>query len=416
MYRLTFKPLISGKALRNPQGAAPIWLVRSILAFAACAGCTDRAGSIPGKTLPATVKSKVIAQGQILPAGGIVQIAASPGDVVEEGLVEVGDEVKRGQPLVTMRSEKVSDAKLATLRKRREEAVRERDNTIDSAQRQLSATELKLKRIELQQAALARKQELLDLAHQQVAAAEKVLKKLQSISTNTVTSEFVGQLEIDRQRISLGDAKLNYQQQLELQLQAKEDLAFAKEAATEERTAAEAMLAAASASQALEILDLEIDALIEQVTASKVVASVDGVILAMNASAGETSMPLPLVEMANLKNLVCEIEINEMDAALVTEGQKATIVSRAFGTNVLSGVVDKKFKLVGRPQLRPLDPLARADYRTVIAVVKLDDKWAEAAAQWLQLQVEVTIDINSGPNRTNAQATTPEPTRVETSK
>ncbi len=366
--------------------------------FSAClVGCTVResppsAGGLP----PAPAKTKVVAQGQILPAGGIIMLAAAPGDVVEtlaEG-VTVGGEVKKDQVLVTMRSERVSQAKLETLNKRRDEAARERENTIATSQRQLAATQLKLQRIELQQIALQRKEELLVLSQQQVSASEGVLRKLQSISTNAVTSEFIGQLEIDRQRISLGEAKLSYRQQQELQLQAKEDLEFAKQAALEEQQAAQAIVDAAEASQAIEILELEIRALQEQANAARVVAPQDGVILAINASKGESSLPLPLIEMANLEDLICEIEINEMDATKVKEGQRATIRSRAFGKE-LTGNVDKKFRLVGRPQLRPLDPMARADFRTVMAVVKLDRESAAVASDWLQLQVEVSIDVGN---------------------
>ncbi|MEO8269930.1 MAG: hypothetical protein ABI557_09425, partial [Aureliella sp.] len=57
----------------------------------------------------------------------------------------------------------------------------------------------------------------------------------------------------------------------------------------------------------------------------------------------------------------------------------------------LKGQVAKKFRLVGRPQLRSLNPLARADYRTVTAIVDLDTPSIEIAKNWVQLQVEVEI-------------------------
>ena len=81
-----------------------------------------------------------------------------------------------------------------------------------------------------------------------------------------------------------------------------------------------------------------------------------------------------------------------MDAALVQAGQSAIIRSKAF-PQPLAGKVLRKSPLVGRPQLRPLDPLARVDYRAVTALIQLDRESTETARQWLQLQVEVEIAI-----------------------
>ncbi len=347
----------------------------------------------PPASLP--IRTTVIAQGQILPAGGIIRLAAPPGDVVASLLVDVGSQVNRGDLLLQLRSQEVTAAKLQTLRLQRQEAERERETAVASAQRQLASVELKIEHVQSQQESLGRKAELLEIAQEQVIASERMLKKLETISSNAVTSEFVGQLEIDRQRFSLRDAQLKYREQSETHRQANQDLEWGLKGAEAERAAAQALLAAAQASQALQILDAEIEALTNQAAASQIVAPIDGVILALNASVGESSLSFPLVELANLDKLVCEVEINELDAASVQPGQAATISARGLGERQLRGRVERKFNLVGRPQLRSPDPLARVDYRTVTATVMLDDESAAIAKDWLQLQVEVSIDITS---------------------
>ena len=153
---------------------------------------------------------------------------------------------------------------------------------------------------------------------------------------------------------------------------------------------AQAILKAASESEAAHIIDLQIEALELENAAAEILAPEPGVILAIGATKGEASLQLPLIEMANNTSIVCEVEINELDAAAVAAGQPATIRSRAF-PEPLSGHVRRKFQLVGRPQLRPLDPLARVDYRTVTAIIDIDPESAELARNWLQLQVEVEI-------------------------
>lgn len=389
MFVANFMNIIDAMAGGISRRAA---MTRACLLGLALASLGCQSSTTGPSTAAVPIKSKVIAQGQILPAAGIVQLSTTPGDVVEEVLVQVGDTVQAGDLLMKMRSEQVRVAQLATLRKRQEEAVRERDNGIASAKQQLQAVQMKLDHLSAQQAALKRRSDLLALAQQQVDASRDVLNRLESISSNAATSEFVGQLEIARQRIAVGEAELNYRQQAEALKQAEEDLNWARKATLEEHAAAQMVLSAAEDSQALEVLDLEIKALEKQAEAARLVAPADGVVLAINAAPGEASIQLPLIELADISRLVCEVEINEMDAALVQEGQSATIRSRALGPTELHGTVTQKFKLVGRPQLRALDPLARSDFRTVTAVIELAPESVQVAQDWLQLQVEVEID------------------------
>ena len=383
------------------MGQLPITLLPiSLLSVLLVAGCTPQPQTVspPAKLAQ---PAQIVAQGLILPAGGIVQLSAAPGDVVASLCVEVGQPVSAGQVLIEMRSGSQIAAELRTLGKRREEAARQRDLAIAAAQQQMSAAELQLERLQAQQAQLTTQADLLKLAEQQVQSAERVLQQLQTISSNPATRDFIGQLEVDRQRSAVGEAQLNYRQQLATQQQSAEELRWATRSAEQQQTAAREQLSAATASQALEIIDLEVEALQQRAATAQITAPTDGVVLAINASVGESSVPLPLIEMANLQQLVCEVEVNELDAAAVRPGQTATIRSRALGEQTLAGKVTRKFKLVGRPQLRSPDPLARVDYRTVIALVELDSASVALAKDWLQLQVEVSID--------GAAATTPPP-------
>lgn len=357
-------------------------------------------GKIPGPPSAQAAtgqNSRVIAQGQILPAGGFIQLVSTPGDVVETVHVRVGDSVTEGQKLVSLRSEKVREKQMQSLLARRVGAEREQALAVSKAQQQLNAAVLKKERVEAQRASLGRKNELLTLAQGQVDASNQVLSKLQSLATDSITREFVGQLEIDRQRIAVNESQLEYQQQVEAHRQAAEDIEWAARAADAEWNVATEVLAAAEDPNALAIIDAEIETLREQMLASLVVAPRDAVVIAVNVSEGEAAMQMPIIELANLESLVCEVEINEMDAARVQVGDAATVTSRAFGEAPLQGRVSEKFVLVGRPQLKPLNPLARVDYRSVTANVELDAASVARARDWLQLQVEVVIDVQASP-------------------
>ncbi len=378
----------SSKLVANT--VAPTLLLQVLFASLGC----NQPLAPPRGALSAVEKKQVIAQGQIMPSGGIVKLSGTPGDVVEQVHVRVGDRVTAGQLLLQMRSQQVSDAQLKTLNKRREDAARQLEQAISAAQRQLSASKLRMEQLAAQRAAVERKRELLELAQKQVEQSEQVLHSMETMSRNVATSEFVGRLEIERQKIALGETQLTYRQQAEGQRQVEEELTWAERLAAEELSGAEQVLANAQASQTLEILDLEIEALVQQSRASRIVAPLDGVILAINVAAGEAALPRPLVEMADLTALVCEVEVNEMDAPLIMVEQPSTITSRALGDKTLTGKVVRKFSLVGRPQLRSLDPLARADYRTVTALVELDPASTEIAKDWVQLQIEAAIAVS----------------------
>ena len=366
-----------------------------ILLLAACTfvGCEPNQKIRPAVNSSTAIPDSINAQGQIMPAAGFVQLRAAPGDVVDQLLIEVGDSVEEGQPLLELRSARLRQAQRDTLIKQIEEAKRQKELAVKTAEQQLHAIKLRSEQLVKKKEALARKEKLLELGREQVEAAKKVLAKLEAIEADSNTTEFVGQLEIDRQRMAVRDAKLKFETQKEAHTSAKEELTMAEQLAEEELQAAEQALVAAKASEAVEVLVLQLQALEVQDEASTLRAPQAGTIVALDANPGEAGSMMPLVEMANLDRIVVEVEVNEMDAALVVPGQKANIRSRAFDVP-WHGKVLKKYQLVGRPQLRPLDPLARVDYRAVTVIVELDEAFAEAAKEWLQLQVDVGIELS----------------------
>ncbi len=366
-------------------GLLLFWLLSS-------AGCNPSATPSTTSTIvapPAT--GKVIAQGQLLPADGIIQLFGLPGDPVAEIHVAIGEEVPAGKRLASMRSGAIRAAQLATYEQQLLEAERTKANAVAAAQLELRGAELKLTQVESKQQAIVRQADLLELAEQQVTAAERVVSQLERISNHALTKEFVGQIEVERQRLIVGESRLNYQQQLETQRQAIEELDAARQVAQAELEAAKMHLTAALDSQGVKIIQMQIIALELDAENSTISAPQAGKILTINATKGESGMQLPLIEMANLERLVCEVEVNEMDAARVELQQTVSIRSRAF-VEPLQGVVIYKSPLVGRPQLRPLDPLARVDYRAVTTLIELDAKSTLVGRNWLQLQVEVEID------------------------
>ena len=330
-----------------------------------------------------------------MPADGIIKIFSTPGDVVNKLNFKVGASVKAGEILAVMRSEASLASQKATLLEQRRNAEREYQSTVKQAELKLSAGELKLKQVQSQQASHRQQELLLVEGEKQVAASEKILERLKSIASDKLTREFVGQLEIERQSLAVSESQIKLSQQRSTSQQAASDLNLAFQAAEAEVAAAKTILQMAKDADPTAAFDAQLNALEAEAGRAVVKSPVDGVILAIHATEGSSAFQSPLIEMASLKEIVVELEVNVSQAKHVQSGQKVTVSNESF-KQALAGVVSEKSQVVGKPKLRSLDPMAAVDYRTLSVIVRLDQP--EEARNWIQLQVDASIE--TGPTAT----------------
>lgn len=379
------------------------WMLAGLLTTHCLPGCNG--GSSTRSSLkpiqPVTLQSKVIAQGQILPAGGLIRLAASPGDIVEQVPVSVGDAVTAGQTLMTMRSLKLHDARVAALHSRLADVKQQQESAVEQARFRVATTEAKIDQAALQAKALERQEDILKAAEKQVTESERILERLNSIAKDPLTSDFVGMLQIEQQKLAVGEAQLKYRQQEESFQQAKESSEFGTTAAEQEWKAAKLALEIAQKSRALEAIESELEALEIQKQSATIIAPQAAVVVAINTRVGESATQFPLIELADVSKVVCEAEVVETDAALIAPNQLAKISSPALPQE-LRGKVVRRGQLVGRPQLAIADPLAKADYRSVVVEIEIAPADVSIAAKWLQLQVDVEIDITSDSSEGNS--------------
>jgi ABC exporter DevB family membrane fusion protein len=348
---------------------------------------------------------RIIAQGQILPANGLIRLAATPGDTVVEVHVRVGDHVTASQPLVVMHSLKLLQSQLEALNRRYEDAQQQQSAAIEQARLRVASAELKVSQAESQLKAVERQNSIVQLVEDQVDASRKLLQRMEAITNEPLTKNFIGGIEVDRQRLAVADAELKLRQQIETIAQAREAAAWAETAAGQELTAAQSSLQLAMDSNALAALESERETLQIQIAASTLVAPRDAVVVAVNCQVGESAAQYPLIELAEINKVVCAVEVVEADAALVLPNQTATITSPALPRE-LRGTVLRRDRLVGRPQLPSADPLAKADYRTTNVIVELQGDDATIASDWLHLQVSAVIDVSkSNPDSDPSQNT-----------
>jgi HlyD family secretion protein len=394
---LAFNTILLTPNCRRPiLLALTCWAIPGLLA--SNIGCTKPNPSTevasPASGVVIGPPKRIYAQGQIMPAQGIIKLYTTPGDVVMElsEKAKVGTKVAKGEKLAVMRSEKTFESQLTTLSEQRNSAIREWQNAIKQAQLKLSAAQMKVQQVESQKLGLHRQSSLIEDAVKQIAASEHILQRLSNIAADSLTREFVGQLEVDRQRLTIDEARNKVAQQRSAQEQAVIDLELAAKVAIAEVNAAQELVEMAREADPSKAYEAQEAALQAEKGRSILRAPIDGVILAVHTSEGGSVVQTPLIELANLDDIVCELEVNTTQAQWIKAEQKVTIKSDSL-PEVLTGLVKEISPVAGKPQLRSLDPLAAVDYRTLSVIVTLDKP--ELASRWLQLQVEAQIDLSN---------------------
>jgi HlyD family secretion protein len=132
----------------------------------------------------------------------------------------------------------------------------------------------------------------------------------------------------------------------------------------------------------------DVECLEAELARYRIVAPIDGVVIARHADAGETVAPAaPLVTIVDLSRLRVEAEIDEFDIAHVRLGAEATFAAEGAQSRRWRGVVEEIADVVVPRQTRPEDPSRPSDTR----VLSVWLAYREANPVKLGQRVEVEI-------------------------
>lgn len=372
---------------------------------AAAIGC-DREpapSGLPVQQLPALEAlgappgQAIVAQGQLRPAAGVLPITAPPGDRVESILVSVGERVTEGQVLGRLVSQEAREAELAVAESRLAEAKTQTraEQTVAEAQLEVARTGLRSAELQARQAVeqlqtAEAEGGRLHLLEQRLELAEERLAQLREASGDPATGRLVTpsklrqqQLEVDQARAEIAEARRNAEAAIETgRLQV--------ERAQQEIRQAELAIEAAGTAVPLASLEKQIELLQLQVEATELISPIDGVVLSIDIGAGEPTTGRPIMRLADTSRMICDAEVNVAQLPRLRIGAEARLTSAALA-RPLAGEVTSISRIVGPPSLENPNPLAQADYRTVEVVIEVAPEDTEAAAQLIQLQVDVAI-------------------------
>jgi HlyD family secretion protein len=282
----------------------------------------------------------VVGMGRVEPAGGIIDVGAMMGDRLGRLLVKEGDVVKKGVPLAELESRGLREL-------------------------ELEAAALNVKKAEAAELGTAAHQQKIDLLKVSLALAQKDQERIKGLSKDLASDQ-------ERERQAL----------------------VVRQAATELESAQ------ASLRQLLRANELNLSAAkLEQKRAqatfdrTQVAAPCDGTILKTYVRPGETIGNKPILQMADLGQMIVAAEVYENEIQHLRLGQRALVTSRAFpppsNQKGLEGKVTRIGRMINIPVLRSVDPFAPADRHVVEVRVELDKEGSRQAAALSNLQVDV---------------------------
>ncbi len=339
---------------------------------------------------PVIAARQIAAQGKLMPATGIIGLSAVPGDQIESVLVRSGQQVSQGDVLVVMRSNQLRQIELEAAEAKLAEARNQLTATRTEARMGKQAAELKIEQAKLANTQAIKQLEIITSGQSQLDMLRSQVSRLERLRKNAITRDLIGQSDIELKQIDLERADQLYQQSVLTAKQAVQSSEVAIRLAEQASEAATESVQLAQNSTVIESLEKQIELLQAQLDLTRIVAPSDATVLAVSGSVGETAGMTPVLEIGDLSNMICIAEVHEADVSRLAVGDTATMNSAAL-PSTLKGTVVQVDALVGSPQMRIPNPLARTDFRAVPVRIKIEANQQAIAAALVQLQVDVTI-------------------------
>lgn len=331
-------------------------LLLSIIAvtvlLSACDGFPSQATPTPEESIVEAVTPLVTATGEVVPAQWS-RPSMSIAGIVEEVLVEEGDQVNVGEILVQLRGTEELQAAIATAEFEVTSAQKELDDLYENAETakiealeaiSVAARQLRDEQYQLDNFTVPQEQadletmEALDLMKERLDAARTAFEPYKYYSSNNPTREDLKEdLDEAQSDYNVAVKRLEYENAVEVAKanleKARDDHELWKEGPDpDDVTVAEARLtnaeAARGAAQAA-LKDLELR------------APFDGTVSELNIRPGEWVNPgEPVLLLADLENLRIETtDLNEIDAARVNVTNPTIVTFDALPSVVIGGVV-----------------------------------------------------------------------------
>lgn len=349
----------------------------------------------------APAKRAVFGLGTIQPRDGAVLVTCTQiGTLIVEIPIKEGQAVEQGDVLIEL-DPSLAEHELRLAKSQRQQASERHQAELLAARQRLDATRLAQDQAQAaQKTEPAAQSKQLDVAKLKADQARTELNRLEPLARTNPPSVSAAQLEQQRGIVRLADAERDAAQSAVERLD--QSLAFAVQKATAEQRAAEQALELVQHGQSLAVLDEQVKLAERKLTECKVLAPRAGTVVSLAAKAGERVSAQPLVQIANLKTLACEAEVDVADVPLLRDRREAFLSSQAFRGARVPATIERIGNIVGAATLRQVDPRKAVDRTVANIVLAVDaaearrllgagDAGAGAALMGLQVDVEIPL-------------------------
>lgn len=388
----------------------------------------------------------IYALGHLKPSAGIVSIGAIPGERLQQldPDVQVNELAPANGILGLLASYDLGKAQLAALIMKQELTVKKREQQLQLIKAQRAQAEAAKAEAEAKRAELPVQQEKLNLLEEASQIAQAELQRLVDLSLED--PELVNQYQLDKQRnemdlaiqehkiakkrvsgaslatekaVAAANENIAVADLNEKQLNEGFDTeAIAQEIAVAKETLKRSVLLAPNvpASELHDVLGIECELDHEDDDDEQPSAERPYTVLKIFLQPGEFITQTPIIQLADLREMICIAEVYEADVKEIDDKMGVTIRSPSFSgvfadgekdpeTGIraggMRGTVQQIGSIIAPPGLANRNPLAPADRSVVEVRISIDEEEAVAHVRSLvDLQVTVEFDSKSNQNTT----------------
>jgi HlyD family secretion protein len=347
----------------------------------------------------------VVAQGTLEPRNGPVLIgSALVGYQIRKVDVKEGQIVAKDQVLVEL-DPAVAEEEVRIAEAQKKDAKERQQSELEIAQQRLEAADLAVKQAsDARQLETESQQKRIDIAELKVKQAESDLRRLKSLRTGPDPIVSVQQVEQQEVLKELAVAEHNAAKVGLTRLE--QSLDFSLQKAKSEQKAATSALEIAKRGTALDSLTGQVALAKLKLDQTNVTAPLAGTVINVGVHRGEVVTTQPLLQVADLSDMLCIAEVDVSDVPLLKEGAEASIESRAFHGQKLKGTIERIGNIAGSATLRAIDPRQAVDRTVTHVMLRIDAREAIKAmggdersvgAALVGLQVVVTFGVSGAP-------------------
>jgi len=332
----------------------------------------------------------VVALGRIEPASGVVDVLGALGDRVEELKPQEGDPVEANKEIGHFESRTLRQLEVDLAKTQLQEAESRLTAELDAAHKKLASAKIAeeggTELAELDVESQARQVEFLKLHRDQAKADLARLEKLQNTPT-----ELVSKQEVEHQSLLAKKAAEEVEAAQSALERIKKGNTLKQKTSAADRIAAEAGVEQAKRAFPIDTLKRQLAVAEERFKQAAIIAPVGGTVLKIYTPKGSSVTQRPVLQIADLSQMVCIAEVYDNEIHRIHEKQEVTIESKTFQdeggkAKVLHGHVSRIGHTVANPALKAIDPYAPVDRHVIEVRIDIRPEDVLQAARFINLK------------------------------